>query len=107
MHADRQEMSVEKGLQMAECKCAAYPVEAVLVFARVGKTDVLEGQNRRWQLVTVWELEVEGALMLHWGSQTSIFHLIKNLLLALGLLHQVRVCSCSRYKPFRKCWRTN
>lgn len=81
----------------------AYPIEAVLVFPRVGKADILERQHRRWQLVTVWKLEVEGALMLHWGSQTSIFHLIKNLLFALGLLHQVRICSCSRNKPFEKC----
>lgn len=71
-----------------------YPIEAVLVLARVGKADGLEGQDRGRQLVAVWELEVEGALMLHWGGQSCSFHLVQNLLFTLGLLHQVGVCSC-------------
>lgn len=83
------------GQQIAKYESFAYPIEAVLVFAGVGKADILEGQDGWWQLVTVWELEVEGALMLHWGSQTSIFHLVQNLLFTLRLLHQIGVCSCS------------
>jgi len=73
----------------------AYPIQAVLILARVGKADVLEGQHRGRQLVTVGELEVEGALMLHWRRQTGCLHLVQDLLFTLGLLHQVGVCSCT------------
>lgn len=54
----------------------AHPIQAVLVLARVGKADVLEGQHRGWQLVTIRELEVEGALMLHWRRQAGCLHFV-------------------------------
>ena len=75
-----------------------YPIEAVLILARVGKADSLEGQDRGRQLVAVWELEVEGALVLHWRGEPSSFHLVQDLLFTLGLLHQVGVCSCTQNK---------
>ena len=68
-----------------------YPIEHVLLLARVCKADILEGQHRRWQLVTVWELEVEGAFMLHWWRQSRSLHLVQDLLFTLSLLHQVGV----------------
>lgn len=76
-----------------------YPIEAVLVLTRVGKADSLEGQHRGRQLVAVWKLEVEGALMLHGGCQPCGFHLVQDLLLTLGLLHQIGVCSCAEDAP--------
>lgn len=84
-------------------KGAAYPVQAVLVLARVGKADVLEGQYRGWQLVAVRELEVEGALMLHRRRQPGCLHLVQDLLFTLGLLHQVGVRSCGNSTEVSVC----
>ena len=76
-----------------------YPVQGVLVFSRVGEADALEGQHRGWQLVCVRELKVERAVVLHWRRKPSSLHLIKNLLLTLGLLDQVGVRSCDSIAP--------
>ena len=59
----------------------------------VGKRHLLEGEHRRRELATLRERQLERLLRLGRRREPGGFHLVEDLLLGVGLLHHVGVCS--------------
>lgn len=66
-------------------------VEVVLLLARVGEGNVVEGDDGGWQPPDVLKVEAELLGLLDLLDETSSLHLVDDLLLGLGLLDQVGV----------------
>lgn len=66
-------------------------VQVVGLLARVGESDIAEGDNGRRELLDILEVESEEFGNLHSLNKTSSLHLVNDLLLGLGLLDQVGV----------------
>lgn len=89
------------GAHQRDAAVAVHPqvealIQVVLLLAAVRKGHVYERQHRRRQLVARGKVEVEVALLAHGRRQPCLNHLVQDLLLRLGLPHEVRVGTARR-----------
>ena len=66
-------------------------VKSILLLSIVRESDVVESDNRRRELLDIFEVEKEILGFVYGLDETSSLHLVDNLLLRLGLLDQIGV----------------
>mmetsp|Transcript_6945 Transcript_6945/g.24298 ORF Transcript_6945/g.24298 Transcript_6945/m.24298 type:complete len:428 (-) Transcript_6945:805-2088(-) len=68
-------------------------VEHVLFFATVRKGDIVDREDGRRDRSAVREMKLDAAIILRFLGESSLHHLVNNLLLRLSLLHQIGICT--------------
>ena len=81
-------------------------VQVVLLLARIRERDVVERDDGRRELADVLEVEAQRLRRLDLLDEACRLHLVDDLLLGLGLLDQVRVCTRRCDEPARRRVRT-
>ena len=66
-------------------------VQEIFFLAAVAEANIVECNNRRWQLAYILKVETKLLWLYNWLYKTSSLHLVDNLLLRLGLLNQVSI----------------
>ena len=69
-------------------------VQVVFALPRVRERDVVEGEDRGRKLRDVLEVEAKGLADFDLLDEAGGLHLVDDLLLGLGLLDEVRICTC-------------
>ena len=55
-------------------------VQVVFTFSRVRESNVIEGDDRRWELADILKVEVQGPWGFNFFYETCSFHFVDNLL---------------------------
>lgn len=55
-------------------------VQEILTFSRVRESDIIKGNDRRWELADIFKVEVQGPWGLNLLYKTCGFHFVDDLL---------------------------